>query len=73
MRRELAATDDQGSAHTVPRDVTVQFVVGAHMVVLAWWLDSSAKLSPKTIDAMFRRLATAGVGTSADVKNPVAE
>ena len=43
------------------------------MVVLAWWLDSSAKLSPKTIDAMFRRLATAGVGTSADVKNPVAE
>jgi hypothetical protein len=30
------------------------------MAVLARWLDGGAKLAPREVDAMFRRLATEG-------------
>ncbi len=36
-------------------------VVGAYMAVLTWWLDGGAKLPPKRIDEMFRRLAAEGI------------
>jgi hypothetical protein len=35
------------------------------MAVLIWWLDSGAKLPPERVDAMFRRLTTSGVASSA--------
>jgi hypothetical protein len=31
------------------------------MAVMTWWLDGGAKLPPKRIDAMFRRLAAEGI------------
>ena len=71
VRRELAATDDEGSAHAVPREVAVQFVVGAYMAVLAWWLDGGAKLPPKAIDTMFRSLLTGGVAAPVNLGRPV--
>ena len=57
-RNELAATV---GADIVPRELVVQYVVGAFMAVMTWWLDSGAKLPPKRIDAMFRGLATEGI------------
>ena len=61
-RNELAAAADKNSADIVPRELVVEFVVGAYMAVLIWWLDGGAKLPPpKQIDAMFRRLATKGI------------
>src|SRR6266481_2898212 len=64
VRDELAATMDKNSADVVPRELVVQYVVGAFMAVMTWWLDGGAKLPPKRIDAMFRRLATAGITPS---------
>jgi AcrR family transcriptional regulator len=61
VRNEFAATVDKNSADIVPREFVVQYVVGAYMSVLTWWLDGGAKLSPKRIDGMFRRLATEGI------------
>jgi AcrR family transcriptional regulator len=61
VRNELAATAGKNSADIVPRELIVQYVVGAFMAVLTWWLDGGAKLLPKHIDAMFRRLATEGI------------
>ena len=61
VRDELAATIDEKSEEVVPRELVVQYVVGAYMAVLTWWLDGGAKLPPKRIDAMFRRLATKGI------------
>jgi AcrR family transcriptional regulator len=61
VRDELAATADNNSADAIPRDFVVQYVVGACMAVLTWWLDGGAKLPPPRIDAMFRRLVTEGV------------
>jgi AcrR family transcriptional regulator len=62
VRGELAATTDKNSADVAPRELIVQYVVGAYMSVLIWWLDGGAKLPPKRIDEMFRRLATEGIG-----------
>lgn len=61
VRDELAATADKGSEDAVPRELVVQYVVGAYMAVLTWWLDQGAKLPPAQVDAMFRRLATDGI------------
>ena len=44
------------------REITVQYVVGAYLAVLTWWLDGGARLPPQQIDAMFRQLAFDGIG-----------
>jgi AcrR family transcriptional regulator len=69
-RNEFAATVGKDSADAVPRELVVQYVVGAYMAVLIWWLDGGAKLQPKRIDAMFRRLATAGIGSARFDRRP---
>jgi AcrR family transcriptional regulator len=63
VRDELAANVDKNStdAIAIPRELVVQYVVGAYMAVMTWWLDGGAKLPPQRIDAMFRRLATEGI------------
>jgi len=61
VRNELPTTAGNPSADIVPRELVVQYVVGAYMAVLTWWLDGGAKLPPKRIDAMFRRLAIEGI------------
>jgi AcrR family transcriptional regulator len=61
VRNELASTADKKSGDVIPRELVVQYVVGAYMAVLTWWLDGGAKLPPHRMDAMFRRLATQGI------------
>jgi AcrR family transcriptional regulator len=61
VRDELAATAGKKSADVMPRELVVRYVVGAYMAVLTWWLDGGAKLPPRRVDAMFRRLATEGI------------
>ena len=64
VRDELAATGDKNSMDAMPPEVVVQYIVGAYMSVLTWWLDGGAKLPPERIDAMFRRLASEGMTQS---------
>jgi AcrR family transcriptional regulator len=64
VRNEFAATVGKNSADSIPRELIVQYVVGAYMAVLTWWLDGGAKLPPNRIDAMFRRLAAGGITPS---------
>ena len=64
VRDELAATVHKKSEDVIPRELVVQYMVGAFMAVLTWWLDGGAKLPPHRIDAMFRRLATEGITRS---------
>ncbi|HEV8014838.1 MAG TPA: TetR/AcrR family transcriptional regulator [Stellaceae bacterium] len=61
VRDELATAASKNSGDAVPREIVVQYIVGAFMAVLTWWLDGGAKLPPERIDAIFRRLATDGV------------
>jgi AcrR family transcriptional regulator len=64
VRDGLTVPIDKKAADVIPRELVVQYVVGAYMAVLTWWLDGGAKLPPWRIEAMFRRLATNGVSTS---------
>jgi AcrR family transcriptional regulator len=61
VRNELAAAATKKSADAIPRELVVQYVVGAFMAVMTWWLDGGAKLPPQRIDAVFRHLATEGI------------
>ena len=61
VRNQFGASVGKNSTDIVPRELVVQYVVGAYMAVLIWWLDGGAKLPPSRVDAMFRRLATEGI------------
>ena len=61
VRAEFLASKDKRLADGMPRELVVQFVVGAFTSVLVWWLDARAKLPPHDINAAFRRLATEGI------------
>lgn len=43
-------------------ELCVEFVVGAFLAVLTWWLQPACKLSAEAADAMFRRLVVDGLG-----------
>jgi AcrR family transcriptional regulator len=60
-REELAAIAGTSPADAVPREFMVQYIVGAFMAVLTWWLDRGAKLPAHRIDSMFQRLALDGL------------
>jgi AcrR family transcriptional regulator len=60
VRGELAEIRGKGS-EGVSREFAVQYIVGAFMAVLTWWLDRGAKPPPQEINAMFQRLAIKGV------------
>jgi AcrR family transcriptional regulator len=64
VRNEFVSTVGVNSEEIVPRELVVEYVVGAYMAVLIWWLDGGAKLPPKRIDAMFRSLVTKGITPS---------
>lgn len=61
VRKELSLARHDGAAS---RELAVQFVVGAFMTVLTWWLERRPGLTPAQVDAMFRRLALHGIGSS---------
>jgi|SRR5215469_415760 len=61
VREEVAAPGGKYAEEGVPRELVVQYVVGAYMAVLIWWLDGGAKLPPERVDAMFQDLVTKGI------------
>ena len=44
MRNEFAATGGKNSADIVRANLSSNYMVGAFMAVMAWWLDGGAKL-----------------------------
>lgn len=56
MRAEASRAADPA----IPRELVVQFLTGAFMGVLMWWLERGGKLSAEQADAAFRRLAAKG-------------
>jgi AcrR family transcriptional regulator len=58
LRDELDATS---GAQSVPRELIEQFVVGAFMSLLVFWLEHRTKYSPAQIDAIFQQLTLRGL------------
>jgi AcrR family transcriptional regulator len=44
-----------------PDEIEVQFLVGAYLAVVTWWLDRGAKEAPASIDQAFRTMAEAAL------------
>lgn len=61
VRNELTTLISRNSEDAIPRELIVQYVVGAYMSVLTWWLDGKSKLPAEQVDAMFRRLVVEGI------------
>lgn len=57
VRRESGVTASDG----VPPDLRVQFIVGALLTVLTWWLEKSPGLTPVQADSLFQRLVMSGI------------
>nr|NIM51798.1 TetR/AcrR family transcriptional regulator [Gemmatimonadales bacterium] len=43
------------------RALAAQYVAGAFMAILSWWLGQGAKLTPQEVDVIFRRLVMQGL------------
>ena len=63
VRGELASIEDAAGRPTPAPEVAVQFVVGAYMSILTWWLDRGAREPPEEIERAFRELALGGLDT----------
>jgi len=61
VRADLAARSKK-PAKPHETELAVQFIVGAFMSVLTWWMDRGAKEDPAEVDRLFTRLATDGFG-----------
>jgi len=61
VRNDLAINANHNT-NGVPPEFIVQYIVGAYLSVMTWWLDQGAKLPPLQIDTMFQRLAMEGIG-----------
>ncbi len=57
--RDLKAMGFKGTAEQ--RALAVEYIAGAFMAVLTWWLDHGAKLPPQEVDEIVRRLVMQGV------------
>lgn len=62
VREDLRAVKIAHRAQNVPPEALVQFIVGAIMSVLTWWVDAPAEHPPAEVDAIFRKLALAALG-----------
>jgi AcrR family transcriptional regulator len=57
VRDDLKAVPPAKGVLELPRGAVVEFVVGALMSILTWWLDQKASIPPHEADAIFRRVA----------------
>jgi AcrR family transcriptional regulator len=48
----------------VPLEIRIQYVVGAFMAVLTWWIEHKLRSAPVEVDGMFQRLSRGTVATA---------
>lgn len=58
VKKELSGAKKD---EAVPQEVRIQFVVGAFIIVLTWWLERKPMAAASEVDAMFRRLVLHGI------------
>jgi AcrR family transcriptional regulator len=61
VREELSELLPRFAQDNVPRSALVQFVVGALMSILTWWLEGGSDLESAQVDAIFRRLTVPAI------------
>jgi AcrR family transcriptional regulator len=71
IEQTLAATFATKHAPSVPLPVLSQYLAGAFLNLLKWWLEAEMPYSPAQMDDMFQQLALPGVWAAAQGKRAV--
>jgi AcrR family transcriptional regulator len=50
------------------RALATEYIAGAFMAVLTWWVDHGAKLLPEEVDGIFRRLVMPGLAAELELR-----
>ena len=58
----------EGQTPSVPTPVTANYLAGALLTLLTWWLDNDMPHSPERMDEMFQQLVMPGVWVALEVK-----
>ena len=61
VAQNLAARTQAGMRPAVPLPVLANFVSGAFMTLLQWWVDNNLNLTPEQVDEMFQHMVLPGV------------
>jgi hypothetical protein len=61
IERTLASTLSEKRSPSVPLAVVSQYLAGAFLNLLKWWVEAEMPYSPERMDEMFRQLALPGV------------
>jgi len=61
IEQNLASALSEKRSPSVPLAVVAQYLAGAFLNLLKWWLESEMPYSPKRMDEMFQQLALPGV------------
>ena len=61
IEQNLASTLSEKRSLSVPLEVISQYLAGAFLNLLKWWLESEMPYSPEWMDEMFQQLAMPGV------------
>ena len=63
IERTLAITFAEKSSPSVPLTVVSQYLAGAFLNLLRWWIEAEMPSSPGRMDEIFQQLALPGVRT----------
>ena len=61
IEQNLASALSEKRSPSVPLAVVAQYLAGAFLNLLKWWLESEMPYSPERMDEMFQQLALPGV------------
>lgn len=61
IAQQLTSHTPAGTVPTVPLPLIADYLAGALLTVLRWWLDNAMPYPPEQIDAMFQQLVAPGV------------
>ncbi len=61
IENHLAQLFPDGKNTDIPKPVITNFLAGAMLSLLMWWLEEDRPYSPEEVDAMFQKLAINGV------------
>jgi AcrR family transcriptional regulator len=62
-RRIEKGFQESGRTFEIPVPLLANFVAGSFLTLLKWWLENKMVYSPEEMDAMFKKLAIAGIET----------
>ena len=61
IEQNLGLTLSEKRSSSVPLEVVSQYLAGAFLNLLKWWLEAEMPYSPERMDEMFQQLAMPGV------------